>query len=154
MRHGTVKADGRLNDGESFRGSFHLAHVFCIIFWVVTLHGKTHAAIVHTHFVADLAPEKFVYWQAGSLTSNIPQSHLDGADSAAPRLEAPHAANLHHHSFDIGRVFANQILFIEKHMRFEIRFGVLSLTVAINPFIGVDADNRILTDDRTFKISD
>ena len=57
IRHGAMKTDWRLNDGESFCRRFHLAHVFSVIFRVVTFHREAHAAIVHTYFVADLASE-------------------------------------------------------------------------------------------------
>ncbi len=112
VRHAAVKADAFLDDAEAFGSGFHLRHVGGIILGVGARHREAHAAVVDAHLVAHLAAQELVNRNPGGFAGNIPEGHFDGADGAAPGLEAPQAADALHDPLDVGGIFVDQVLLV------------------------------------------
>jgi hypothetical protein len=150
-----VEADGELDQGVALFRLLHLLREFGVILRCTGYQlGVIFGVPVGTDAVADLSAEQLVYRQSSCLPGDVPEGEFDGADRRAPGLERAHVADLEHDARDVGRVFAQKILFIKEHHRFEIPLGRLGLTISGNALIGDDAHHRFAPDDGALEVGD
>jgi len=154
VQRGAVEADAALDDAEMLRAGLHLRDIVGVVLGTGAGHGEADAAVVHAHVVAHFAAQQLVHGQPGGLARDVPQGHLDGADRAAPRLEAAQPSDALHDALDVGRVLAQDVGLVEFDMRLEVVLRVFGLAPAGDALVGRDADDRILPDDGTADIGD
>ena len=152
--HGAVKGDALLDDRETFWRLHHLLHIFGKVLRLVASHLEAHRAVVDAHLVAYLAAQEFVDRQVGRLTGNVPERHFDRAHRRAPGFERAQPADPTHHPLDIGGVGPQDQVTVEEYMGLEIRLGPLGLAITINPFVGENANNRLVADHSTAEVGD
>ena len=142
-----MEGDAHLAQGEPLRQLPYGAGRGGVLLGEGVGHRHRGAGQVDAHAVADLAAEQLVHRNPGRLAGDVPERHLDGADGAAPGLEAAEPADAEHDALDVGRVHAENEVAVEEDVGLEVALGGLHLPGADDPLVGEDADYRMAADD-------
>src|SRR5207245_5220748 len=112
----------------------------------------TDRAVVHPDLVAHLAAEQLVHRYSGRFAGDIPECHLDRADSAAPRLEAAAITDPEQRSLDIRWILAEDHWAVVQNVRLQKGLVGLDLAVARDALVSRDPNDRVRADDCALEI--
>jgi hypothetical protein len=151
---GVVKPDGLLHQREALWHRLDLGGAAGEGGRAVVCHRDIWACRVDPDTVPDLPAQQPVHRQPGGLARDVPQGHLDRAHCRTPGLEPAQPPDPQHHPLDLGRIFVNDELAVQRHHSSQVWARRLDLAVPAEPLVGDDAHHRVAANDRAAQVDD